>query len=97
MAEVVHDLQSRLNQEEVSRPYRDFMLDKMMEILDRAAPGWFQEVYGPAAHRLAPEDKEKIQEMLKILTPQIDAENRQRDLELQKQKKVLIDSMGTNV
>jgi hypothetical protein len=31
------------------------------------------------------------------LTSQIDADNRERDLELQKQKKMLIDIIGTNV
>jgi len=58
------------------------MLDKMREILDRTAPGWFDEVYGPgaAAHRLTPKGKEKIEEMLKIITPLMDAENRQKDL-----------------
>jgi hypothetical protein len=65
----------------------------MIEILDHAAPGWFQEVYGPGARRLAPKDKEKIEELLKILTPQIDAENRQRDLELQKQHKILVKTL----
>ena len=54
MAEFVHDIQSRLNQEETSRPYHDLMLDKMREILDRMALGWFQEVFGPKAHRLTP-------------------------------------------
>ena len=63
------------------------------------APGldWFHEVFGPKANRLTPEAHEKIEEMLKILTPQIDADNRQRNLELQKQHKALMDSMGTNV
>jgi len=92
MAEFVHDIQSRLNQEETSRPYRGLM-DKMREILDRTAPGWFQEVFGPNAHRLTPTAREKIEEFKKILTSQIDAENRQRDLEIQKQRKVLMDSM----
>jgi hypothetical protein len=55
------------------------MLDKMIEMLDCAAPGWFQEVYGPKARRLTTKDKKKIEELLKILTPQIDADNRQRD------------------
>jgi hypothetical protein len=58
------------------------MLDKMREILDRVAPGWFDEVYGPgaAAHRLTPKAKEEIEELVKEITPQIEAENRQRDL-----------------
>jgi len=97
MAEFIHDIQSRLNQEETSRPYRHLMLDKMREILDRTAPGWFQEVFGPKASRLSPEANEKIKEWLKILNPQIDAENREREVEIQNQRKVLMDSMGTNV
>jgi DNA polymerase sigma len=93
MNEFVHDIQSRLNQEEAARPYRNMMVDKMREILDRVAPGWFQEVYGSKARRLTTKDKEKIEELLKILTPQIDAENRQKDLELQKQRKVLVKTL----
>jgi hypothetical protein len=50
--------------------------------------------YGPKAHRLTPKAKEKIQELQKILTPLIDAENRQRDLELQKQRKVLVETLN---
>jgi uncharacterized protein YgfB (UPF0149 family) len=61
------------------------------------ASGWFHEVFGPEAHRLTPEANEKINEMLKICTSQIDADNRQRDLELQKQHKTLMDSIGTNI
>jgi hypothetical protein len=94
MNEFVQDIQSRLNQEEVSRPYHNFMLDNMIEILDRAAPGWFQEVYGPKAHRLTPKDKEKIEELRKVLTPLIEADNRQRDLELQKQRKILVKTLN---
>jgi hypothetical protein len=94
MNEFVQDIQSRLNQEEVSRPYHNFMLDNMIEILDRAAPGWFQEVYGPKAHRLTPKGKEKIEELRKILTPLIEADNRQRDLELQKQRKILVKTLN---
>ena len=78
MAEFIHDIQSRLSQQETSRPYRHLMLDKMREILDRTAPGWFQEIFGLEAHRLSPEAHEKIDEWLKILTPQIEAENRER-------------------
>jgi hypothetical protein len=70
------------------------MLDKMKEILDRAAPGWFQGLHDPRASRLTPKAKEKIEELLKILTPKIDAENRQRDLELQKQRKILVKSLN---
>ena len=74
-------------------------MDKMGEILDRVAPDldWFHEVFGPKANRLTPEAHEKINEMLKILTSKIDTENSQRDLELQKQHKALMDSIGTNV
>ena len=32
--------------------------------------------------------------MRKILTPKIDAENRQRDLELQKQRKILVKTLN---
>ena len=74
------------------------MPDKMREILDRTAPGWFQEVFGPNAHRLTPEVHKKIDGWLKILTPQIEAENREREVEIQKRHKVLMDSMDcTNV
>jgi integrase/recombinase XerD len=97
MAEFVHDIKSELNYEERSNSISKLVMDKMTEILDRVAPDWFQEVYGPNAQRLTPKAHEKIKEWLKILTTQIDAENRERDLELQKQKKVLIDSIGTNV
>jgi hypothetical protein len=95
--EFVHDIKSELNYEERSSSIRKLVMDKMIEILDRVAPDWYQEVYGPNAQRLTPKAHEKIKEWLKILTAQIDAENSQRDLELQKQKKVLIDSMGTNI
>jgi hypothetical protein len=97
MAEFVHDIKRELNYEERSSSISKLVMDKMTEILDRVAPDWFQEVYGPNAHRLTPKAHEKINGWLKILTAQIDAENRDRDLELQKQKKVLIDSIGTNV
>jgi hypothetical protein len=98
MNEFVHDIQSRLNQEEVSRPYRSFRLNTMTEILDRTAPGWFDEVYGPgtSAHRLTPKGQEKIQQLLKEVTPLIEAENRQRDLELQKQRKILVKTLDLN-
>jgi integrase len=95
MNEFVHDIQGRLNQEEVSRPYHNSMLDKMREILDRTAPGWFDEVYGPGARRLTPKAKEKIEEMDKIITPLIDAENRQRDLELQRRRKSLVKTLDS--
>ncbi len=39
MNEFVHEIQNRLNQGEVSRPYRNFRLKKMTEILDREVPG----------------------------------------------------------
>jgi hypothetical protein len=97
MAEFVHDIKRELNYEERSSSISKLVMDKMTEILDRVAPDWFQEVYGPNAHRLTPKAHEKINGWLKILTSHIDAENRDRDLELQKQKKVLIDSIGTNV
>src|SRR5215831_13347498 len=86
MNEFVHDIKSSLNQEEESRPSLNLMLDKMREILDSTAPGWFDGVFGPgaSAHRLTPKDQEKIEELLKEVTPLIEAENRQRDLELQK-------------
>jgi integrase len=97
MAQFVHDIKRELNYEERSSSISKLVMDKMTEILDHVAPDWFQEVYGPNAHRLTPKAHEKINGWLKILTAQIDAENSQRDLELQKQKKVLIDSIGTNV
>jgi hypothetical protein len=96
MAGFVHDIQARLNQEETSRSTSKLVMEEMREILDRVAPDWYQEVYGPHARRLTPEAHEKINEMLKYCTSQIDVENSQRDLELQKQHNVLIDSMGTN-
>jgi hypothetical protein len=99
MAEFVHDIQANLNHEETQHKVSTLVMQKMREILDRVAPDWYQEVYGPNAHKLSdnPKAVEKINEWIKILTAQIDAENRQRDLELQKQRKILIDSMGTNV
>jgi integrase len=97
MAEFVHDIQASLNHEETQHKISTLVMKKMTEILDRVAPDWFQEVYGPNAQRLTPKAHEKINGWLKVLTSQIDAENRERDLELQKQKKVLIDSIGTNV
>jgi integrase/recombinase XerD len=97
MAQFVHDIKSELNYEERSNSISKLVMDKMTEILDHVAPDWFQEVYGPNAHRLTPKAHEKINGWLRILTAQIDAENSQRDLELQKQKKVLIDSIDTNV
>jgi len=96
LADFIRDTQSRLNQEETSRSNDKMVTDKMREILDRVGPDWFQEVFGPKAHRLTPKALEKAKEFLKILTSQMDAESRQRDLELQKQRKVLIDSMATN-
>jgi hypothetical protein len=99
MAEFVHDIQASLNHEETQHKVSTLVMQKMREILGRVAPDWYQEVYGPNAHKLSdnPKAVEKINEWIKILTAQIDAENRQRDLELQKQRKILIDSMGTNV
>jgi len=93
MAEFVHDIQVRLNQEETSRSTNKMVRDKMIEVLDRVVPSWFQEVYGPRADRLTPKQHEKVKESLKILSAQIDADDRQRDLELQRQRKVLMDSM----
>jgi hypothetical protein len=94
MNEFVHDIQSRLISE-VEQSDCDFMLDKMREILDRTAPGWFEEVYGPgaAAHRLTPKAKEKMKKLLEEITPLIEAENRQRDLEIQKQYKILMNTL----
>jgi len=88
MAEFVHDIH-----EERSRSTNELVRDKMIEILDRVAPSWYQEVFGPKANRLTPKTHEKLNESLKIVESLIDVENRQRDLELQKQRKVLIDSM----
>jgi hypothetical protein len=93
MAEFVHDIQVRLNTEERSSSTKKLVMDKMTEILDRVAPSWFQEIYGPKANRLTPKGLEKVKESIKIVTSIADAENHQRDLELQKQKKVLMDSM----
>jgi integrase/recombinase XerD len=95
MNEFVHDIQSRAYSEEREQSARDFVNDKMTEILDRTAPGWFEEVYGPGApaHRLTPKGQEKIQQLLKEVTPLIEAENRQRDLELQRQRKILMNTL----
>jgi hypothetical protein len=95
MNEFVHDIQSRLLSEE-EQSNRHFVMDKMREILDRVAPGWFQEVYGPGAakNRLTAKGKEEIQKLLKEITPQIEAEKRQRDLKLQKQRKVLVKTLN---
>jgi small-conductance mechanosensitive channel len=93
--EFVHDIQSMLPSKEEESAL-NFTMDKMREILDRAVPGWFEEVYGPgaAAHRLTPQGKEKIKELDKILEPLIEAENRQRDLELQKRRKTLMKTLN---
>jgi integrase/recombinase XerD len=95
MNEFVHDVQSRLISEE-EQSNRVFVMDKMREILDRTAPGWFDEVFGPgaSAHRLTPKGQEKIQQLLKEVTPLIDAENRQRDLELEERRKVLVNTLN---
>jgi uncharacterized protein YicC (UPF0701 family) len=49
MTEFVYDIQGRLNQVEASKSSHNFMLDRMREILDRTAPNWFEEVFGPKA------------------------------------------------
>jgi hypothetical protein len=97
MAQFVHDIQASLNHEEGQHKISTLVMKKMTEILDRVAPDSFQEVYGPNTQRLTPKAHGKINGWLKVLTSQMDAENRERDLELQKQKKVLIDSTGTNI
>jgi hypothetical protein len=94
MAEFVHNIQTSLKSEETQHKVSSLVMAKMREILDRVAPDWYQEVFGPRANKLTPEAHKKVDEWHKILTAQIDAENSQRDLELQKQRKVLIDSMG---
>ena len=96
MAEFVHDIQSRLNQAEKSESSSSLVMEKMREILDRVAPDWFHEVFGPKANRFTPKTLEKMDEWLKILTSQINTDDRQRDLELHKKHKVLMDSMGTD-
>ena len=94
MADFIHDIQSSLNQAEIDRSSNKMIRDKMAEIIERVAPGfdWYHEVFGPA-NRLTPEVHKKIDEWLKILNPQIEAENREREVEIQKRHKVLMDSM----
>src|SRR5215469_12542684 len=95
MADFIHDIQSSLNQAEIDRSSNKMIRDKMAEIIERVAPGfdWYHEVFGPKANRLTPEVHKKIDEWLKILNPQIEAENREREVEIQKRHKVLMDSM----
>ena len=97
MAEFVHDIQTSLRSEESKHEVSSLVMKKMREILDRVAPGWFDEVYGPgaAAHKLTPKAREKVNEWIKILTAQIDDENRHRDLELQNRRKALEDSIDS--
>jgi small-conductance mechanosensitive channel len=100
--EFVHDIQSSLNQEEKSRPSLtpgslNFMLKKMREILDHKAPGWYDQIFGPgaSAHRLTPKTQKKIEELLKEVTPLIEADNRQRDLALQKRREILVKTLDS--
>jgi len=100
MADFIHDIQHSLNQAEIDRSSNKMIRDKMAEIIEHLAPGfdWYHEVFGPKANRLTPEVHKKIDGWMKELTAQIDAENSQRDLELRRQRKVLMDSMdGINV
>jgi hypothetical protein len=47
----------------------------------------------PNASRLTPKGVERVRQLLKEVTPLIEAENRQRDLELQKRREILVKTL----